>query len=93
MIFRQPQRCLDPNRQVVWQCTDHSYGQRRLDPLMREPLGRHHHDFALDQLELLVLGDDPGIDHASDVVDGKRPAGETFGGGGDGYIHGGDRVC
>jgi hypothetical protein len=54
---------------------------------MGNPLGRHHHDLPLDQLELLVLADDAGFDHASDVVDGECPARETLGSGGDGNVH------
>src|ERR1700730_1442021 len=54
---------------------------------MHYPLGRHHHDFALDQFELLVLANDAGFDHATDVLDGECPARETFGSCGDGNVH------
>src|SRR5262245_10202788 len=58
---------------------------------MCDPLGRHHDDFALDQLELLILVDDAGFDHAADVLDGERPTRETFGSCGGGNVHG--RLC
>jgi len=54
---------------------------------MRDALGRHHHDFPLDQLEFLVLADDAGIDHAADIIDGEGAARETLGGGGGRNAH------
>src|SRR6516162_9742921 len=54
---------------------------------MRDALGRHHHDFPLDQLELLVLADHAGFDHAADVLDREGPARETFGSCGGGNVH------
>jgi hypothetical protein len=45
---------------------------------MRDTLGRHHHDFPLDQLELLTLMDDTSLDHATDVLDGERLPGENL---------------
>jgi hypothetical protein len=54
---------------------------------MCDPLGRHHHDFPFDEFELLVLMDDAGFDHATDVIDGECPAWETFGSGGHGNVH------
>src|ERR1700674_1436880 len=56
---------------------------------MRDSLGCHHHDFALDQLELLVLADDAGFDHATDVLDGECPTRETFGSCGGSKVHAG----
>src|SRR5258708_28909607 len=58
---------------------------------MCDHLGRHHDGFPLDQLELLILADDAGFDHAADVLDGERPARETFGGGSGSDVHG--RLC
>jgi hypothetical protein len=62
------------------------------DPLVRVALGRHHHELPLDQLEILVLADDPGIDHALDIVDAERAAGKPFSGPGDSNIHVHDRI-
>jgi hypothetical protein len=84
----KPQCCFDPDRQMVRQGADDRDHQSRFDPLMRDPLGRHHHhDFPLDQLELLVLADDAGLDHATDVLDGEYPARETFGSCGGDNVH------
>jgi hypothetical protein len=43
---------------------------------MQDSLGRHHHDFPLDQLEPFVLAEDAGFDHAADVLDGKTRRGK-----------------
>ena len=88
----QAQGCFDADRQVIRQCADDCNDQGRFNPLMRDTLRRHHHDFPLDQLELLVLVDDAGFYHATDVLNGECPARETFGSGGDGNVHGRDFV-
>ncbi|HTO63275.1 MAG TPA: hypothetical protein VMM15_18690 [Bradyrhizobium sp.] len=55
---------------------------------MHDALGRHHHDFPLDELEFLILVDDANLDHPTDVPDGERSAGEAFSGCGHGNVHG-----
>ena len=83
----QAQGCFDADRQVIRQCADGCNHQGRFYPLVRDVLRRPHHDFALDQLEFLVLVDDAGFDHAADVIDGECPARETFGSCCDGDVH------
>jgi hypothetical protein len=32
---------------------------------------------SIDELDPIVLRDDPGLDHAADILHGERPAGQT----------------
>lgn len=64
-----------------------------LDDFVLVAFWRSDDELPLDQLEILVLGDDARLDHAADFRDGERPAGETFGGAGGYDIHTGIPGC
>jgi len=87
MIVLVSLRVLYPDGEMIRQRAHHGNRQGRLDPLMGKLPKRRDNDLPLDQLELFVLADDAGIDHARDVVHGERPAREPFGSGGGGNVH------
>lgn len=89
----QAQRRFDIDGQIMRERARNRAGERRLDALMRDTFGRRHDDVPPDQLESLVLVEDAGRDHATDVLDGERSSGDPSGGCGDGDVHGSDHVA
>jgi hypothetical protein len=70
---------------VIWQGLHRGDRQHRLDPLVCKLPKSRDNDFSLDQLKLLVLADDTGVDHPRDLFYGERPPHEAFSGDGGAY--------
>jgi hypothetical protein len=45
----------------------------RDDPAVRWSLGAHGYELPVEQLEVIVLVEDPGLDHLQDLGDGEPP--------------------
>jgi len=78
-VVRELNGAFNRHECVIRRRPNESCGQCVFDALMRNVLGRHHHEIPLDQLKSLVFAEDAGFHHPVDIIHGERPPRQTVG--------------